>query len=294
MACRLHMAILAVAVIMAAKVCGGAVMPGFDVSSGFTYNSNLSNAQAWEDVRDDFFWMTETGATWNWVPGTDWRASVRLFGGLDVPFEYSAFRALRVGTDATLVRKFGLGPDAPRLAVSMRFERDFFEDPQMTRWFLRPVLKYEYTLAADWRAEISYRFDNSYAGSELFSGFGNEAGFFLRWEPEGRWSFFAGYRVRYGDVVSWSSGSGPSYWSWARRNASFREVADVVERGNTVFGRPMTAYRFEALTQSPTAGVSFAVTPDISLQVRGEYRYTSRESINYDVFLVHVGLHAAF
>jgi hypothetical protein len=33
--------------------------PTFDVSSGFRYNSNLSNADRASDVEDDFFWRAD-------------------------------------------------------------------------------------------------------------------------------------------------------------------------------------------------------------------------------------------
>lgn len=266
--------------------------PGFEAGSGFSYNSNLSNAQAWGDVRGDFFWLSEAGVDWKGVWARDWRWSAGVFGGLDVPFEYEAFRALRVGGRAGVTRRFGLGREAPAASVSLRFGREFFEDEEMTGWFLRPEVRYGHSLGGDWRAEVFYRFEADFARSELFSGTANEFGLLMKWEPEERWVFFAGYRLRAGDVVSWASV--PRGAGWRRANAAMFEVADVVERGNTVFGGPMTAYRFEAWTQVPEAGVVFALTPDVSLELRGEYLHTWREAIAYDGFIVKGGLRAAF
>ena len=129
-----------------------------------------------------------------------------------------------------------------------------------------------------------YRFDARFAESKLFSGFGNEGGVVMRWEPEGRWSFSAGYRLRYGDVVSFATPPQPA----------IKSVSIVVDPGNTIFGRPLTAYRLRALTQTVSAGMAYAVTPDISLELTGEFQHTSRSAITYDAFLAQIAAKFAF
>ena len=267
--------------------CGpvsAAERPTFDLSSGFRYNSNLSNADKASDVEDDFFWRADAGATWSRQLDRDWRLSGRVFAGTEIPFQYSAFTLARVGADARVTRKFGLGRTAPKATAGLAFERDFFEDEDMTKWLLQPSVRYQHPLGGDWSLELLYRFDASFARSGLFDGTGNEGALTLRWEPEGRWSFFAGYRLRYGDVVSWATPPRPDLVS----------VASVVEAGNTVFGRPLTAYRLQALSQTPLLGISFALTPDISLELSGEFQHTSRSAITYDAFLAHLGAKAVF
>ncbi len=281
--CRL-LFLLAIVAFSTASAAPRVEGPSFDASTGFLYNSNLGNAQRAGDIEDDFFWNAGGGATWSAVVERDWRIAARLFAGTEIPFEYSAFTMARTGADLSVTRKFGLGPSAPRLALAVSFERDFFQDPQMSKWLLVPSARWTQPLAEGWSLEALYRFDARFAESALFSGQGNEGGLTLRWEPEGRWSFSGGYRVRYGDVVSFATPPRPDIVS----------VSSVVEPGNTIFGRPLTAYRLDALTQAFAAGAAFALTPDISLELTGEFQHTSRSAITYHAFLVQLAAKAAF
>ena len=114
----------------------------FDAASGFRYNSNLSNAQDSADVRDDFFWKFAAGLAWNKPAGRDWRFAARIFAGTEVPFQYSAFTMAKTGVDLRATRKFGLGAAAPSASAAVSFERDFFQDPQMSMWLLVPSVKF--------------------------------------------------------------------------------------------------------------------------------------------------------
>jgi hypothetical protein len=285
---RRRLALLLAAMVAAVPTAAGAAArvegPSFDASTGFLYNSNLGNAQRAGDIEDDFFWNAGGGVTWSVPFARDWRASARLFAGTEIPFEYSAFTMARTGADLRLTRKFGLGARAPRAAAAVSFERDFFQDPQMSRWFLVPSARWTQPLGGAWSLEALYRFDARFADSALFSGQGNEGGLTLRWAPDGRWSFSGGYRVRYGDIVSFATPPRPDIVS----------VSSVVEPGNTIFGRPLTAYRLDALTQSFAAGAAFALTADISLELTGEFQHTSRSAISYHAVLVQLAAKASF
>ena len=259
-------------------------VPNFDASTGFLYNSNLSNAQSAGDIEDDFFWKASAGATWHTPAGRDWRLAARLFAGTEIPFEYSAFTMAKTGVGLRATRKFGLGAEAPSASAAVSCERDFFQDPQMSGWLLVPSARWTQSVSESWSVEGIYRFDARFAESKLFSALGNEGGLVVRWEPEGRWSLSAGYRLRYGDVVSFATPP----------QAAIKSVASVVEPGNTIFGRPLTAYRLSALTQTLSAGASFAVTPDISLELTGEFQHTSRSAIAYDVFLAQLAAKFVF
>jgi len=277
--------ILVIFAVLLVLVCAGAAAaPSFDASSGFLYNSNLSNAENAGDVEDDFFWKASGGATWNAPAGRDWRLAARLFAGTEIPFEYSAFTMAKTGLDLRATRKFGLGSAAPTASAAVSFERDFFQDPQMSGWLLVPSTKWTQKFSETWSLEGIYRFDARFAASKLFSGLGNEGGVAMRWEPEGRWSFSAGFRLRYGDVVSFATPPQPA----------IKSVSTVVDPGNTIFGRPLTAYRLSALTQTVSAGMAYAVTPDISLELTGEFQHTSRSAITYDAFLAQIAAKFAF
>lgn len=269
---------------LASLPCGRGAEPEFHAATGFSYDSNLSNASRAGDVYDDFFWNAEGGATWRSALDRDWRASAGVYGGVEVPFEYRAFTLARAGVDARLTRKFGLGQGAPSLTAGGFIERDFFQQTEMSKWFFVPSLRWTQPFGGDWSADILYRFDGSAAGSNLFSGYGNEGGLTLRWRPEGRWSFSAGYRLRYGDVVSFATPP----------RADILAVSSVVQRGNTFFGRTLTAYRLQALTQSFILGAGYALTGDISLQATGEFQHTSRSAITYDAFLAQLSLKTVF
>jgi hypothetical protein len=256
----------------------------FDASTGFSYNSNLSNADRASDVYDDFFWNADGGVSWDASFGRDWRGSAGFFAGVEVPFEYSAFTLARVGVDARMTRKFGLGTDAPRLTIGTSFERDFFQQTEMSKWLLVPSVRWVQPLGEAWSADLLFRFDGNFADSTLFSGYGNEGGLTFRWRPEGRWSFSGGYRLRYGDVVSFATPPRPDILS----------IASAVDPENTFFGPTLTAYRIQALTQSFVLGASVALTEDVSLETTGELQRTSRSAISYDAFLVRLALKAVF
>lgn len=261
-----------------------AQLPSFDAASGFRYNSNLSNAEDSADVRDDFFWKFAAALSWNKPAGRDWRLAARVFAGTEVPFQYSAFTMAKTGVDLRATRKFGLGVAAPSASAAVSFERDFFQDPQMSMWLLVPSVKWTQKFGEAWSIEGIYRLDARFAESELFSGLGNEGALLIRWEPAGRWSFSAGYRLRYGDVVSFSTPPQPA----------IKSVSTVVEPGNTIFGQPLTAYRLAALTQSFSAGAAFALTPDLSLELTGEFQHISRSAITYNAYLAQVSAKVAF
>jgi len=258
--------------------------PAWDVATGFLYNSNLSNAERSTDVESDFFWQMEGGASWSRAIERDWRLRARAFAGGSVPFEYEAFNQARLGTDLELGYKHGLGPMAPTVRAGLTVERDFFEEDGRSRWFITPGLRARQPLSESAGVELHYRFDTSRAIAPLFDGYGNEGGVTLTWEATDRLSFSAGYRARYGDVVSYAAPPRPDIVG----------VADVIVPGTTTFNRTLTAYRLEAFTQTAHASVFFALLPELSLAVQYRFQHTTRAAISYDNHLVEFGIKAGF
>ena len=258
--------------------------PSIDLSSGLFYDNNLSNAERSSDIEEDYFWSLNAGATWSGLTGNEWRTSVRVFTGAEVPFEYSAFTLGRAGADARLSRKFGLGANASRASGGVSFERDFFHDQDMSSWLLVPSVKWTHHLTALWSADLLYRVDVRYAESNLYSGHGHEGGLLLRGNPGERWSFASGIGIRYGDVVSYATPPRPD----------IKPVSSIIEPDNMAFDRPLTAYRLDALTRSISVGTAYALTPDISLELNGKFQYITRSDFSYDDITLQLALKSVF
>src|SRR4051812_19413753 len=97
----------------------------FDAETGGVYNSNLSKSDVEEDIENDWAWKTAARAGYGLQLSRDLRLNLAGDVGAEVWSDFDGFNHIDLGASAALRYRFGLGRQAPWVAVENRLAHNF-------------------------------------------------------------------------------------------------------------------------------------------------------------------------
>lgn len=217
--------------------------------------------------------------------------------------EFRRFRDLSevsAGAGLSVRHKFGLGPDAPWVAVMADGEfidsDSYIRDGERygagvragarlgDRWSLSA------TVRRDWRDadEDDQRLPpnrpvfpgvTASTRGDVFEFDATELALALDYQFDGGLMMFASYSLRDGDVVS-----------TARPNATIVDAAKAIT-SDAAFGPGRSAYRLGALTHTGSLGLNYPLSDTVSIECGYEYQLSDADAgIRYDKNLVNLRL----
>jgi hypothetical protein len=237
------------------------------------YDSNLSNSDRESDRKDDWAWVTNVLFANGWQLTRDLRLSVGGDFRGEVWSQYDSFNAIGGGALATVRYRFGLGSQAPWIALEERIGYDRFQEEDWSGWDELVRLRGGVSLSQRIALEVDYTFENISARDNFFSRQSNSIHFRAIGELTSAWQLAIGYTYRQGDVISYAVPSRPDIFA----------VAQTVRPGVTTFGSsPLyNAYRLVGHTHSMSILTSYAITTSMSVRLSYEYAVTLRDPLRY-------------
>jgi hypothetical protein len=137
---------------------------GFDATGGFAYDDNLSNGFEAEDRKADTAAVVDLSAGLYEPLGDSTALGLSLLAHSDAYFRYTGLSNLGLGARAQLRTKFGLGSQAPWLAIAAQgvyhdYQYDYLDGWQYEagatlgtqlneRWSLRGIVRYDAYVAS--------------------------------------------------------------------------------------------------------------------------------------------------
>lgn len=208
----------------------------------------------------------------------DWQGNLTVLAQGTHWREYDGLNLAETGLRAGLRRKFGLGPYAPRIDLSVQGSRVFAATRGWTgnrfaataAWSRRfsPVLLTEFA------AEID-RFD---ARRTTYSGTGYTLRAKLDWDPNPDWRISGGLRWRDGDRTAWCRESWP-------------EITGGPHWKDGIFGGDWFPYHDDATTTGANVAVSRVLGTNTSITLSYDFsRSRASRSNIYDISLLSLSL----
>jgi hypothetical protein len=256
----------------------------FEGETGMVYNSNLSNSDRSEDVRDDWAWSSDIRAG-NALQLT---RDLRLNFGADLRGElwdrFGAFNTIGPGATAGLRYRFGLGRQAPWVLLDDRFGYDRFQDTAQSGY--DNVLNFQTGIALSDRIALEggYAFESFVAPNDFYDRQLHRVNANIVFDVTSSLQFTAGYIYREGDVISYAVPPRPDI----ARFSIEREDQDE-------FGQPLrTAYKLLGRTHSISASIAYQLTKYASVQLGYEYAITVHNPLQYENHIVAANIAVAY
>jgi hypothetical protein len=272
----------------------------YDVEGGFVYNDNWSRAEHSNDIEGDTALEVSgsAGRFYELEDGKSFTITGQLSGQAFA--DYDGLNNVRLGLNASLRKKFGLGAYTPWASIGAGVARGEFNNDIRDSWFYSVTLSAGKRLSDRWDVggNLMYEWrDGDEHGpqkamgpgnpiyDDLISGMGLNATSDADVYDQQAWSIslFAdysftdktlvsfGYSYRDGDITSTGTPS-----------AKIITAADAIQLDKT-FDNGKYAYRLDAITHSFRILVSHAVTDNASLNLGYEYQATYGDNNNdYD------------
>lgn len=271
-----HTVVLLLLALGASRVAADAIL---DVQAGILYDSNLSRAQLAHDIKADT--ALQAALAWGrFVPlagGFSVRATLDTAG--EVYTRYSGLDNLSLGGSVGLRHKFGLGAFAPWLSASGAAARLDYRSALRDGWRYEAGVATGKRLTEAWDLGLDFRYTHRTADQRrsVVPGFSG-AVFDLQSHQLSvhsdhtlteHVSLLAGYDYRRGDIASTTL-----------RNFTVFTNSDAIAP-DTAFGDETVGYRIHGVTRAWRLGLSYALGPSNSLNLRAE-RWTSRASGGLD------------
>jgi len=250
-----------------------------------TWHGNVTNADRAADRLAALQWRTDISATtFRVLPGghrvkAGWKFGVELwprFDGLD---------AFTTGLAVGWSRKFGLGPQAPVLA--MRASGEWVQTRETARSGRGGELALEMSqrwgdawqgfAGVEWKRYDARGLAFNWAGRTYFLGLSRPAGT--------KWHLAAEFGWRDGDVISYTTPPRPDLVQAGK----VLTLLDTFERAG-----PLLAYYFPAETASGGITLTRTAGPELRLYLRFEYRDTRHNAVRYLNQLSTVGFSREF
>ncbi|HEY0368789.1 MAG TPA: hypothetical protein VGC85_04265 [Chthoniobacterales bacterium] len=257
----------------------------FDAETGSFYDSNLSNSDRAAEQEHDWSWQTRIRAANGFQLTRDLRLTLSgdVVGALW--HEYSGFDQIGGGATALLRYRFGLGREAPWVAIENRVGYDAFEETFRDGWSEAAHVRGGFSLSERLRVEAGYTYENSCTRSEdVWSWCAHRGDIALIIDVTSQLQVAIGYGYRYGDVISYAIPPRPD----------LRAIATARDEENLTFDEPRTAYKVDGRTHAATLSASYALTKHVALQVGYEYRNTAHDALEYENHLVSAKLAFGF
>jgi hypothetical protein len=267
---------------------------GFDVTVGAGYDDNLSNGFASADRKGAADLALDLGASLYQQLGSATGLSVAAVAEAAVFDRYSGLNHVGLGGRLQLRHKFGLGEQAPWIAVAARGVHDDYNYSYQSGWDLEAGITAGKQLGERWTLQGSVRYDDFTADNlqpQVLPGLSTAAYDTGGWNLAGRVSFLAtpadvlvaAYVFRNGTVTSVTA-----------PDREILEYSDAVAR-DPVFGDPpRVAYRLRAKTDTISVAWSHAFGPRTSLNVMYRYQVSVSDEDLGEYYSNFVGINIGY
>ena len=241
--------------------------------TGAFYESNLSNSDRASDMQDDWAWRSKVTVGNGYQMSRD----LRLTLGADLRGQiwdrFEAFNEIGAGLSANLRYRFGLGRQAPWIALEERIGYDRFQETGRSNWGESLGLRGGISVSDRIAFEAGYNFANLAASDNFFDQQSHSLDARLIVDLTSSLQIALGYTYRDGDILSYAIPPRPDIFALASES-----------RPVTTFGSdPLyTAYRLRGQTQSVTFSAGYALTRSLSAQVTYQYSTTSHDPLRYE------------
>ena len=257
----------------------------FDGTTGFVYDSNLSNSDRDADVKDDWAWKTDLRLGNGFQLSRDLRVNVAADLHGQLWDNYSAFNEIGGGAIVGARYRFGLGRTAPWLLLENRIGYDRVQESDQSGYDETISLRGGLALTERIALEAGYTFGNFAAPNDFYDQQSHRLDGRTIFDVTSALQVGIGYFYREGDVIAYAVPPRPDI------------VILAVEREEvTNFGsNPLyTAYKFLGRTHGVSVSAGYALTKNFSVQVEYEYSTTSHDPIRYHNHLVEAKVAFAY
>ena len=256
-----------------------------EAETGGEYESNLSNSDRAADEKADWAWLFHAAVANGWQVSRDLRLNLSADLRSQVWARFDALDTVGGGALATLRYRFGLGREAPWIALEERFGYDRYRDTAWSNWNESARLRGGIGLSQRLAFEAGYEFENRAAPDNFYDLQGHIIDARLIADLTPSWQVALGYSYREGDVLSFAVPSRPDIFSIAQ-----------VRPGVPIFGtNPLyNGYRLRGRTHTLSAMAGYRLTRYLSLQFGYEYAVTVRDPLRYDNHRVQAQLAFAY
>ena len=268
--------------------------PALDVqlrASG-TWADNLSRTSFAPTQKDAAIFSAGLSATHARQLAPNWTA---IFSGeLDaetVP-DFDALDRAGAGAQATLRRKFGLGPFAPVLDLSASLQRNEFSESGRSHWRQEIVLSFAKRLTETLRLNASGRWERHEAKGAPYDVQNRRLAFEATWDATPRWRLRAGVSRLEGQLTANATGAIYAQALAGAFGTAIQNYYSSVPFGTTdTFGPGWVAYRVDGDADIWWAEASLAATDRTTLALRHEaVKFVNVVGVRYDTAFVSLHL----
>jgi opacity protein-like surface antigen len=255
-----------------------------DLRGEVSYDDNLSNSDRDADQRGDFAFA---GQARFGRFGSNFSDALRLTVTADLDARafarYQDFNRVLLGSSASLRYRLGLGAMAPFIRMDGSGGYANFEQNLQDGWRYRAGVTIGKRMTERLAIDASYSFEDIKGSIRLFDQRSNSFTLTASFDLTARTQLTAVYEFRDGEVISYAVPERP----------------DIVALSNAhrpvdTFGRIYEAYNLDATTHTFAFGISQALTQSVSVNVRYEWRETSRDQLSYVSNILRISIHASF
>jgi hypothetical protein len=241
--------------------------------TGAFYESNLSNSDRASDAQDDWAWRSTVRVTNGYQLSRDLRLTLGADLRGQVWSRFDAFNEVGAGLHAALRYRFGLGRQAPWIALEERIGYDGFQESGRSNWDESLALRGGIFISDRIALEAGYSFENLAASDDFFDQQSHSADARLIVDLTSSLQIALGYTYRNGDVFSYAIPPRPDIVALAS------ELRPVTTFGSTPL---YTAYRLQGQTHAVSLSAAYVLTRYISAQVTYRYSTTSHDPLRYE------------
>ena len=267
---------------------------GVDVTAGAGYDDNLSNGFASADRKGGASLTLDLGANLYQQLGSATGLTVAAIAEGAVFDQYSGLNRIGLGGRVQVRHKFGLGAQAPWIAVAARAVHDDYNYSYQSGWDLEAGVTAGKQLGERWTLQGTVKYDDFTADKlqpEILPGVSTAAYDTGGWNLVGKLSFLAtpsdvliaAYAFRNGTVTSVTA---PDY--------EILEYSDAVAL-DPVFGDPpRVAYRLRAKTDTISLVWSHAFGARTSLNLTYRYQVSISDEDLGEYYSNFVGINIGY
>jgi opacity protein-like surface antigen len=255
-----------------------------DFRGEISYDDNLSNSDRESEQRGDFAFDGQAHFG-RFVSNFSDDLRITVTADLDARAfaRYQDFNRVLLGSFASLRYRFGLGAMAPFVRIEGGGGYANFEQNLQDGWRYRAAITIGKRLTERLALDASYVFEDIGGSIRLFDRRANSFALTAAFDLTEKTQLTAVYEFRDGEVVSYAIPERPD----------IAALSNVHQEVNT-FGRIYEAYNLDANTNTLAFGISQALTQSVSVNVRYEWRETSRDQLSYISNILRVYIHASF
>jgi len=244
-----------------------------NAETGALYESNLSNSERAADEEPDAAWKSNASIGDGFQLSRNLRVNLAadlravVWDRLDGLDEFGG------GGSVDLRYRFGLGREAPWIALTERLGYDAFGESARSRSDETVAVRGGFALSPRVAVEAGYTFRDSAARDDFFDLQSHSGNVRLVVDLTSSLQIALGYTYRDGDVISYAVPPRPDILQFADESRSVSTFGDQPR---------YTAYRLNGQTHAVSISAGHAVTQKLSVQVSYEYATTAHDPLRYE------------